>query len=81
MTADYQSNHAGGRASYDSFWSKIEGVKVSDVEATPPNRVVATLTYSRSNGRVDIERTSYRLVDEGGRLKIADSEVLSSRRG
>ena len=81
MTADYQSNHAGGRGSYENFWSRIEDVRVSDVRATPPNRVVATLRYARTDGRVDIERTSYRLVDEGGRLKIAASEVLSSRRG
>jgi serine/threonine protein kinase len=81
MTADYQSSHAGGRASYDSFWSKIEDVRVSDVSATPPDRVVATLTYSRSDGRVDIEQTSYRIFEEGGRWKIADSKVLSSRRG
>ena len=81
MTADYQSGTSGGRRSYEAFWGAIREVAVSDVEATPPDRVVATITYSRDNGRVDIERTSYRLVDEGGVLKIAASQVLSSRRG
>ncbi|WP_035937074.1 hypothetical protein, partial [Knoellia aerolata] len=80
MTADYQSRNAGGRESYEAFWNEINDVSVSDVEATAPDRVVATLTYTRDNGRVDVERTSFRLVDEGGRLKIAASEVLSSRR-
>jgi hypothetical protein len=42
---------------------------------------VATLTYTSLDGRVDVERTAYRLVDEGGVLKIAASEVLSSRSG
>jgi eukaryotic-like serine/threonine-protein kinase len=78
MTADYQRNHAGGLRSYESFWSNIADVSISDVQATPPDRVVATLTYSYG-GRVDVERTSFRLVDEGGVLKIAASEVLSSR--
>jgi eukaryotic-like serine/threonine-protein kinase len=78
MTADYQRNHAGGLRSYENFWSNIADVSVSDVQATPPDRVVATLSYSY-NGRVDVERTSFRLVDEDGVLKIAASEVLSSR--
>jgi hypothetical protein len=81
MTADYQTNHSGGRDSYEGFWGEIDDVTVSDVRATPPNRVEATLTYVRANGRVDIERTSFRLVEDGGRLKVAASEVLSSRRG
>ena len=81
MTADYQTNHAGGFASYDSFWSEITDVAVSDVEATPPESVVATLTYVFADGRVAVERTAYRLVDDGGVLKIAASEVLSSRSG
>ena len=81
MTAEYQSERAGGRGSYEAFWDDIEDVSVSDVRASAPDRVVATLTYSSTSGRVDVERTSYRLVDEGGILKIAASEVLSSRSG
>ncbi|WP_404386464.1 serine/threonine protein kinase [Knoellia locipacati] len=81
MTADYQTGTSGGRSSYERFWGAIRDVTVTDVRATPPDRVVATITYSRDSGRVDIERTSYRLVDEGGVLKIAASQVLSSRRG
>ena len=51
---------------------------MSEVKATPPSRVDATITYRRSGGRVAVERTSFRLVREDGILKIADSSVLSS---
>ena len=78
MTADYQSNHAGGRAAYDSFWGKVDAISVSDVQPAPPNRARATLTYRVSDGRTVVERTAYRFVDDGGSLRIAASDVLSS---
>jgi hypothetical protein len=78
MTADYQENHAGGRGGYEAFWAGIAGVEVADVVATGPDQVQATLTYSYQDGSVVQEVTAYRLVDEGGVLKIAASEVLSS---
>ncbi len=77
MTADYQRNHAGGRQAYQRFWDGVDRVSVSEVKASPPSRVDATITYRRGGGRVDVERTSYRLVRAGGTLKIADSTVLS----
>jgi eukaryotic-like serine/threonine-protein kinase len=78
MTADYQENHAGGRGGYEAFWAEIAGVEVADVVAAAPDQVQATLTYYYQDGRVVQEVTSYRLVDEGGVLKIAASDVLSS---
>ena len=78
MTSAYQRNHAGGRRAYQRFWDQVERVSVSQVDATPPSRVDATITYRRSGGRVVAERTSYRLVRDGDILKIADSTVLSS---
>lgn len=78
MTADYQENHAGGRGGYEAFWSNIGGVEVTDVVATAPDQVQATLTYYYGDGSAVQEVTSFRLVDEGGVLKIAASEVLSS---
>jgi hypothetical protein len=78
MTADYQENHAGGRGGYQAFWSAIADVTVADVQATAPDRGQATLTYYYRDGRVVQEVTAYRLVDEGGALKIAETEVLSS---
>jgi serine/threonine protein kinase len=81
LTAGYQVSPSGGRSSFERFWGGVDEVTVSDVRAEPPDRVVATLRYEYANGRVNVERTSYRLVEEDGILKIAASEVLSSRRG
>lgn len=78
MTASYQSNHAGGRTGYENFWKPIRRVTVSNVSGRPPDRVVATITYFYGDGRVVRERTAYRLANQGGTLKIADSRVLSS---
>jgi hypothetical protein len=78
MTASYQSNHAGGRRSYQQFWNRISRTAVSDVTGRPPSEARATVTYFFKNGRVVKESTSYRLVNENGLLKIADSTVLSS---
>ncbi|MFE5409500.1 protein kinase [Microbacterium sp. NPDC056569] len=79
MTADYQENHAGGRSGYESFWSTISDVAVTDAAATGPDSGQATLTYRFVGGRVVQEVTAYRFQDEGGVLKIAATEVLSSR--
>jgi eukaryotic-like serine/threonine-protein kinase len=78
MTDEYKGNHMHGRQGFERFWGAIDNVKVSDVSATPPDRSEATLTYRFKNGRVVVERTSYKLVDEGGTMKIAESSVLSS---
>ena len=68
MTADYQRTRTGGRRAYEGFWNGIDRVSVSQVRATPPSRVDATITYRRSSG-VSVERTRYRLVREDGILK------------
>ncbi|GGB69128.1 hypothetical protein GCM10011314_05510 [Knoellia flava] len=81
LTAGYQRSPSGGRDSFESFWGRIDDVRVSDVRARPPDEVEATLRYTYENGRVDVERTRFRLVDEDGVLKIAGSEVLSSGPG
>jgi hypothetical protein len=79
MTADYQENHAGGRGGFDAFWSEISDVAIADVRATGPDTGQATLTYYFRDGRVAEEVTAYRFADEGGVLKIAATEVLSSQ--
>ncbi|KAF2419398.1 hypothetical protein B2K11_06425 [Microbacterium sp. B35-30] len=79
MTADYQENHAGGRGGYEAFWSGISDISIADVRATGPDSGQATLTYYFRDGRVAEEVTAYRFADEGGVLKIAATEVLSSR--
>ena len=78
MTADYQENHVGGRDAYGEFWGAVAEVQIADVQASPPDAAQATLTYTFTDGSVVQEVTAYRFVDEGGVLKIAATEVLSS---
>ena len=78
MTASYQTNNAGGRQAYERFWDAISKITVADVRGIPPDSAQATLTYYFNDGRVVREQTAYRLVNEGGRLKINSSTVLSS---
>jgi hypothetical protein len=78
MTPDYQQNHAGGWSGYQSFWSKIQRVTVSDVTATLPSTVTATIDYYYKDGSFAKERTQFGLLfDQGqGRWLIASSSVL-----
>lgn len=78
MTADYQENHAGGRDAYEAFWGEISDVGIADISASASDQAQATLTYYFRDGRVVEEVTAYRLEDEGGQLKIAATDVLSS---
>ena len=78
MTQSYQTNHAGGRQGYQRFWDAIDRISIAEVSGTPPNSAQATITYYFKDGRVVRERTAYGLVNEGGRLKISRSTVLSS---
>jgi hypothetical protein len=78
MTADYQQNHAGGRSGYESFWSEVQRVSVSDVVAQPPATVVATIDYFRKDGSTAQERTSFVLVFQQGQWKIAGSTVVGN---
>jgi hypothetical protein len=74
LTASYQTNHAGGRRGFDSFWAPVQSVSATNVRQIGTNLVRATLTYRRSSG-TSVEVTTFRLVNEGGVLKIADSSV------
>jgi len=77
MTAGYQTNHAGGRSGYTSFWAQIQRVTVSGVVAQPPSTVVATIDYYYKDGTIVEERTSFGMVFQQGRWKIDSSSVLS----
>ena len=79
MTKTYQVRHAGGRSSYDAFWRAIRRVSASHVTGAAPDRAQATITYEFRDGRRVQERTSFQLVKVGGRLKINDSTVLTSK--
>jgi serine/threonine protein kinase len=80
LTPSYQSGHAGGRSSYDSFWGEMKQVTVSNVSGSPPGAAQATVTYYYNDGRVVDEDTEFGLVRQAGILKIDSSTVLSSRR-
>jgi eukaryotic-like serine/threonine-protein kinase len=77
LTARYQTNIAEGRDSYERFWGQMSSVSVSDVQGQPRGGAVATVRYVFKDGHVEVERTAYRLVVQGGRMKIDDSTVLS----
>ena len=79
LTSSYQSNHAGGFAAYQNFWSAIERVQVSAISVPEPGTVQATLDYFYKGGRAVRERTSFGLVAEDGIWKIGSSTVISSR--
>ncbi|MBW4042378.1 MAG: protein kinase [Acidobacteria bacterium] len=78
MTAAYQTNHAGGRQSYDAFWAPVRSVSATQVRSIGTGRVEATITYVRDTGARTVEDTTFVLVEDGGVLKIADSSVVSS---
>ena len=77
MTVDYQTRVAGGRASYDRFWSGFSAVTATEVTGSPPGTATALITYTTTAGRVIRERTTFGLVDEGGVVKISSSTVTS----
>jgi len=81
LTPSFQSGIAKDREYYNSFWGGVQRVVVSDVTGTAPDSVEATITYYFTDGTESVERTAYRLVRDGGVLKIDNSSVLSSRAG
>ena len=76
MTTSYRANTAGGRRSYERFWGAFSQVSATDITGSPPDRATATITYVDRNGQVSRERTSFRLVEDNGVLKINASTVL-----
>jgi hypothetical protein len=79
LTPDYQTNHAGGRSGYDNFWSQIQRVSASNVVASLPDSVTATITYFYKNGSTVVERTQFGMVKQGNQWLIASSSVLSHK--
>jgi hypothetical protein len=78
LTPRYQRTTARDRDYYESFWTSVDRVSVSDLTATAPGSVTATVTYDFADGRRFVERTSYRLVENDGELEIDRSSVVSS---
>lgn len=70
LTPEYQRSM--GRDSYDGFWSTIDSVKVSDLQASAADGIVtATLTYDRKDGGSSTERHQIVVVEGSDGLLIA----------
>jgi eukaryotic-like serine/threonine-protein kinase len=78
LTERYQRTTATNRRTFEAFWGGVDRVRATDVDGSAPDRVDATITYDFDDGRRFVERTRYRLVEDGGLLKIDRSQVLSS---
>ena len=78
LTARYQSRTAGGYPSYQRFWSGFSSVTASNVAASGPTTVDATISYTRTNGSTSNERTRFTLVAESGVWKIDATTVIGS---
>ena len=72
LTPHFQDTIASDRGSYQAFWDGMAAVEVSDVQGVPPDTVLATVTYHRTDGQVIVESTRFRLVRSAGILKIDD---------
>jgi serine/threonine protein kinase len=76
LTPEYQhGTQAGGKGNYERFWKSVDSVSVSNVTATPPGSVTATVTYV-TNGRTSSERRSFELVKQDGIYKITASSIV-----
>jgi hypothetical protein len=81
LTPNFQTSIAQDRAYYQAFWDGVRLVTATDITGIPPDQAEATLTYYFDDGRVSVERTTYRLVQDGGILKLDTSTVQSSQSG
>jgi hypothetical protein len=79
LTPKYQQHPAGGYGGYQTFWGRINTVRVSQVNAIDGNTVEATVEYSFKDGKVVRERHRYTLINQDGAWMIDQSVVLSSQ--
>ena len=59
LTQRYRTTTATSRQTYERFWEAVSSVQASDVAASSPASVVATLRYDYKDGRSFIERTAF----------------------
>jgi serine/threonine protein kinase len=76
LTSSYQRNTTGGKKAYENYWGQISKVSATDVSGNPPDGAQATITYTYKGGKVVKEKTSFRLVEDGGVLKINSTRIL-----
>jgi hypothetical protein len=75
LTPEFQNGIARNREYYESLWGGVDRVVAADISGSPPDHAEATISYYFTDGRVSVERTSYRLVQDGAILKLDDSAV------
>ncbi len=78
LTTRFQTETAKSRVRYQRFWDGVQRVEVRNVTSGVPDLAGATITYYFKTGKVSVEDTVYRLVRDGGTLKIDTSEVATS---
>lgn len=79
LTKNYQHTTAKNRKSYDDFWATVNTVQVSNVSGSAPSSAQATVTFNFKNGKVEIDQTTFGLVQDGGNLLIDSSSVQNSQ--
>jgi eukaryotic-like serine/threonine-protein kinase len=75
LSPEYQAV-TGGYTAYTQFWSTIGSVSIGSVRPSDDGSAVATVTYTMSDGSVQSESRSFRVVPAGGRLVITDSQLV-----
>lgn len=80
LTKNYQHTTAKNRKSYDDFWASVDSVSVSNVTGSAPSSASALVTLKFSDGHTEIDQTDFKLVADGGTLKIDASQVQNSQR-
>ena len=76
LTPAYQ-RYVGGMSGYLAFWRPIDRIALQDPTASPPGAITVTIDYYYRTGGVEVERTSFALVQQGGRWRIDRSSVLN----
>ncbi len=66
-----------GRSSYDGFWSGIDSVDLTSVDAVGPKTVDYTITYHRSSGDTSTETKEITLVRDGSSYLISGDAARS----
>ena len=78
LSTRFQGSRANGRASYDRWWGSITSVTASEISASGPSAVEATILYVFNDGTKKRERHRYTLVNQNGSWLIDTQTILSS---
>ncbi|MFE2757456.1 protein kinase [Actinosynnema sp. NPDC059335] len=74
LTDRFKAARAPNFASYQSWWTQMSAVTVSDVRAIGPEQVTATVSYTFKSGGTQTERHLYTLVKVNGQWAIDNQQ-------